>query len=113
MSVSTSLQFQFNNLPRLDDAMRASLRNGLEKAAMVVHGSAVMLCPVLTGNLRSSLMWRVAEDGRNAIVGTNVEYALPVEYRRPYLRPALDNNKGNINSIMSAALGQAVKGVSR
>ncbi len=113
MTVSSSVQFQFNNLPKMNDAMRAELRNGLERSAVVVHGAAVMMCPVVTGNLRSSLAWRVDRDGETARVGTNVEYALPVEYRRPYLRPALDNSKGNIERFLSAAIGQAVKGVSR
>ncbi len=132
MSVSSSVQFQFNNLPKLNDAMRDEVEEALIKSATVVQGAAIMLCPVISGNLRGSITWSVNGGqpsqvrppakqsdavGRapenTAIVGTNVEYGQRVEYRKPYLRPALDANKGNINQFMSAALGQAVKGVSR
>ncbi len=132
MSVSSSVQFQFNNLPKMNAAMRDEVEKALIKSATVVQGAAIMLCPVISGNLRGSITWSVnggepsqvqapanqsdavgkAPDN-TAVVGTNVVYAQRVEYRKPYLRPALDANKGNINHRMSAALGQAVKGVSR
>lgn len=52
---------------------------------------------VRTGRLRSSISWAIGEDviGPYVDIGTNVEYALPLELGRvgakayPFLRPAL------------------------
>lgn len=46
---------------------------------------------VITGRLRASISWTLGEDGDGlfAAIGTNVEYAEPVERLYPYLKPAL------------------------
>jgi HK97 gp10 family phage protein len=62
-----------------------------------VANRAKKLCPVDTGRLRSSLDWSIElESGKMyGIVGTNVEYAIYVEFgttrmaAQPYLIPAL------------------------
>lgn len=69
----------------------------LAKRAIKVERTAKRLCPVDTGRLRSSIRWSFARDdlGLHAIVGTNVAYALHVEFgtsrmrAQPFLRPAL------------------------
>jgi hypothetical protein len=78
----------------------------LIRRAIRVHRHAVMLCPVDTGHLRSSLTWELGEigsgggegvwgEGLYVDVGTNVEYAPYVEEgtrymtARPFLRPSL------------------------
>lgn len=90
---------------RFDQGAIDSLLNGpdgpvgrdLLKRAIRVESAAKRACPVDTGRLRSSITHAVEQDGRGlvAIVGTNVEYALPVELgtfrmrAQPFLRPSL------------------------
>lgn len=77
-----------------DAARRDATQEALYSAAAVVHGQAVSLCPVDTGNLRISLHFEVFSD--YAEVGTPVEYSPFVELgtarmaAQPYLRPSLD-----------------------
>ena len=58
---------------------RAAIR-GLTKAAMLVESQAVLLVPVNTGGLRSSIGYQVNESELVAYVGTNCEYAIYVEF---------------------------------
>jgi len=90
-------------LYRLLSSPQGPVARDLIRRAIRVHSHAVSLCPVDTGNLRSSITWEIEHDeeeggpegGVSAIVGTNVEYAPYVEYgtrymtARPYLRPSL------------------------
>jgi HK97 gp10 family phage protein len=67
-----------------------------------VQNTARTLCAVDTGRLRASIMATKGEDARGAFVdiGTNVEYAIYVEFgtrymaAQPYLRPALAEAAG-------------------
>lgn len=76
------------NGPVAKDLLRRVLR---------VERSAKQACPVDTGRLRASITHRLEQDsqGLYGLVGTNVKYALPVEFgtgrmaAKPYLRPAL------------------------
>ncbi len=69
----------------------------LARRAIQVEATAIRLCPVDTGRLRSSITHELAVDDRGLLarVGTNVEYAIFVEFgtrfapAQPYLRPAL------------------------
>jgi HK97 gp10 family phage protein len=69
----------------------------LPEAGFLVEGQAKANAPVRTGRLKNSINSRVSGDV--AIVGTNVEYATHVEYgtkrskAKPYMRPALDDNR--------------------
>lgn len=73
----------------------------LVKRTIRVHNRAKQLCPVDTGNLRSSISFRIEHVGATTVgvVGTNVEYAPYVEYgtrrmaAQPFLRPALEAAK--------------------
>ena len=109
------------------------VRRTVEKIVLAtaynVHNDAKYMCPVDTGRLRGSISvnWTdsgmgfgnvkgVAEPadgvgqppkavkGFNAAVGTNVEYAEPVEGRSPYLWPAFAMNKAKFMALMAAAL---------
>lgn len=70
----------------------------VERATARVETAAKRLCPVDTGRLRASIARDrdVVDDTYVGIVGTNVEYAVPVEFgtmnqsAQPYLRPALE-----------------------
>lgn len=72
-----------------DDLMRLGLRT---------QNAARRLCPVDTGRLRASIQAVKGKDGKGVYVdiGTNVEYAIPVEFgtdrmdAQPFLRPALN-----------------------
>lgn len=80
----------------LNDAALAQLLRGpggavvrdLTRRAIRVESAAKRLCPVDHGRLRSSINWRLGRDVRGfyADVGTNVEYALAVEFgTRPHI----------------------------
>lgn len=83
---------------------------GLELAATHVEGAAVLLCPVDTGNLRSSINHAVDEASKEATIGSPVEYAAKVEFsNQSYLRPALDNNETQVKQIIADALRRALR----
>jgi hypothetical protein len=84
----------------LDDAALEALLRGpsgavaadIERRCIAVESMAKRLCPVDTGRLRASISHTLGEDDGEVVgyVGSNVVYAPPVEFRRPFLRPALD-----------------------
>ncbi len=63
----------------------------LERQGFRVQSVATRLCPVDTGRLQASITFEVLSDSRGLVVfiGSNVEYAIYVEFDQPYLRPAL------------------------
>lgn len=89
-----------------------AVSKALTASALIVEGQAKALVPVDTGNLRNSITHEV--EGKEARVGTNVEYAPFIELgtskqtAQPYLNPALEMNKGNIKKIFADALSKAV-----
>jgi phage gpG-like protein len=86
-----------DQLRRLTRDPAGPIGRDLARRAVRVESAAKQACPVDTGRLRMSITWALGSDeaGVYADVGTNVEYALHVEYgtrhmaARPYLRPAL------------------------
>jgi HK97 gp10 family phage protein len=68
-----------------------------------------------TGRLRASITHRLEKDsdGPAAYVGTNVEYAEDVEHGtsktwpHPFLKPALDMNKQEIQAAIAKAIQEA------
>lgn len=109
-----------------------ALLAGLSAVGAFVEGNAVMLITenqnVDTGRLRGSITWSidgktsqvkspakqsdaVSKEQSNATVsiGTNVEYAEFIEYAirgkgKPFLRPAVDNNRAAIGNILTNEL---------
>lgn len=81
---------------------------GFEKAAILVHASAVQKCPVDTGRLRASINYEATEEF--AAVGTNVEYGISIEFghsrKAPqgFIRPAMLENKKKIEEILQATI---------
>jgi HK97 gp10 family phage protein len=79
------------------EIFRAINRNFLPKAGVAVQAEAIRLAPVDLGRLKGSIKFKVSGD--QVKVGTNVEYAAYQEYGtykmrgKPFLRPALDNNR--------------------
>ena len=85
---------EWDERPIIKDT-ETKLRRILKALAITVQGTAKFLCPFDTGHLRKSISYLV-KSAVSAIVGSNVEYAAPVELGskkwkgKPYLRPALD-----------------------
>ena len=73
------MKFVDNSEAAKRELERAAIR-GLTKAAMLVESQAVLLVPVNTGGLRSSIGYQVNESELVAYVGTNCEYAIYVEF---------------------------------
>ena len=90
-----------------------AINKALEASALLVEGEAKNLAPVDTGNLRNSIAYEIEK--KEARVGTNVGYAPFVclgtskMAAQPFLNPALEQNKGNIQKIFADALKKAVK----
>ena len=83
----------------------------LEEVGLVAEGYAKRACPVDTGRLRNSITHIVDEDGKCAVIGTNVEYASYVELGtrhqkpQPYLKPAAEDHESTYRSIFRKHLG--------
>ncbi|MBQ2663076.1 MAG: HK97 gp10 family phage protein [Clostridia bacterium] len=124
-------------LEKMTAGLTMGLHNALAQSGETVRADAVANCPVDTGRLRGSITSTV--EGNSAVVGTNVEYGIYVEFgtgsqgdksvahttkdkwtyysgghfyttsgmkARPFLVPALKNNKDKITKLIK----EAVKG---
>jgi len=101
-------------LKRLSNvAQKEAKQEALHAGSLLVQGQATLNAPVDTGNLRSSIDVEVGTE--DAEIFTPVEYAAHVEYgtsrqaAQPYLRPALDNSKGNIIKLFSQTYAKYLK----
>lgn len=124
----------------LDSALDAKLRLGLKAVGQEIEGKAKRNCPVDTGLLRNSITWALCgeavaspeyhaddlsksgtysgtppkdrDDELSVYVGSNVDYAVYVEYgdrshktgQAHFLRDAVQDNVGLYQSILQAAL---------
>lgn len=83
----------------------------MSAGAAVVERDAKIRVPVVTGNLRNSLkeLKKVESSGKvESQVGTDVIYGPSVEYRKPYLRPSLDENEAEIKQAVELKIQQIV-----
>ena len=123
-----SYKIKDNRLPEVIAKIQRAELIALTKMALYVHARASENCKVDTGRLRASISYSVnsgtiyphktypKENSKDedvqiggekgfAIVGTNVEYAKFLEYgtskmgKRPFLRPAVDDNLATIKRI--------------
>lgn len=69
-----------DNSKQAKRAIELAAIRGLIKACMLVEGQAVALAPVDSGRLKDSIDYKVDEGELIAYVGTNVEYAIWVEF---------------------------------
>ena len=91
----------------VDALVDAGIKKALSLMGEVVEDHAKELCPVDTGNLRNSITHTGGEDNTE-YVGTNVEYAAPVEFmdrshrvgQAHYLR---DGAQGSIREMQAVA----------
>jgi HK97 gp10 family phage protein len=92
--MSTSKFVWTNTMP-----LKVATSQMVNSVALRIERDTKMRCPVDTGNLRRSYATQLArpEDRPNATVGTNVDYAMFVEFgtsrgrAQPHLGPALES----------------------
>jgi len=101
-------------LKRLSDAAKTDAKQeALHAGSALVQGQATLNAPVDTGNLRSSIDFEVGSE--DAEIFTPVFYAPFLEYgtsrqaSQSFMRPALDNNKGNIIKLFSQIYAKHLK----
>lgn len=102
-----------DNTNQVQAAIKSALDNGLNEVGLVAEGYAKALCPVDTGRLRDSITHQVESGERAVYIGTNVEYAVYVEFREDvthatgqahFLRDAATNNASEYQKIIENAL---------
>ncbi|MCI5605810.1 MAG: HK97 gp10 family phage protein [Clostridia bacterium] len=90
------------------DNIVSKVSAAVAKGGMLVEGEAKALCPVDTGNLRQSITSQPS--GMRCDIGTNVEYAMYVEFgtykmaAQPYLVPGLKNKSDEVIELIKDAL---------
>lgn len=94
------------------DALGTAIARGLEAVGIEAESDAAAICPVDTGRLRNSITHTIDNDGKAAIIGTNVEYAPYVHNgthdhkAQPFLTDAITNNADKYRGILKAAFGE-------
>ena len=105
---------------RGDKVIRAAEQakvKALTKAALVVEDQAVNLVKVDTGNLKNSITHQVKGD--EARIGTNTDYGPYQEFgtrkmpAQPYLRPAMDITKKEVEEILGDVIGKDIEGAGK
>lgn len=95
--MTTRIVFDEAAMRELFDSPEGPIGKAITRATIRVQRRAKQLAPVDTGRLRASIQQEVGRDERGIVgrVGTNVKYAVHLEYGtrrmtpRPFLRPAL------------------------
>lgn len=134
--ITMKSHIDFNKIPGLMAATDEAVSRGVLAAAIDVHGQAVELVPVLTGNLKGSLSWSgqsitggyegadappiaTSRDRHTAHVGTNVVYGPSVEFggkgRSPksYLRAAMGIKEQDAKAIIARYIKAGAEGATR
>lgn len=97
------------SLDKYQEDVLEGLQKNIENAALLLERNAKQNCPVDTGKLRASITTEVGK--LEAEVGTNVEYALCVEFgtskqsAQPFMRPAFDKAITQLHKDMVKTLG--------
>lgn len=89
----------------------------LEAWGLQAERHAKKYCPVDTGRLRNSISHAEGDEEGTEVIGTNVEYAAPVEMGhilpngkfvqpKPFLRPAAENHASEYEAIAKKILGK-------
>lgn len=108
------LQSKFKNI---GDELQKALSEAVSAGAVVVERDAKIRVPVLTGNLRNSIREFKKNESPGRVesqVGTDVEYGPAVEFGtsrrapKPYLRPAIDENRTQIQAAFDAKIKQVL-----
>jgi len=123
-----SLRFDFNkgtlkqDLARLPQEMLDAAFAELLQQAKLMQGIAQVIVRVDTGSLRDSIRVERGGEGEhwrtvrvraggyvtNPLSGKIVDYAVHVERKYPFMRPAWDQVKGNIEMLIQRAVVERV-----
>ena len=128
----------YDNTDKVIKAMEEATKTALMAGIIDMHGQAVELAPVDTGNLKGSLSWtvggeaggltspatadqgvRTTSETDTAYLGSNILYAIFQEYgtskmaAQPFLIPAFDARKKYTPEIMKKQYKKALQGVTR
>ena len=87
-------------ISELDTAMARAL----EAIGLEAEGDCKEVTPVDTGRLRNSITHALDSDGKAVVVGTNVEYAMYVHDRTPYLTGPIQANRGHYERVFNDML---------
>jgi HK97 gp10 family phage protein len=116
-------------LKKLEPATRSAIERGVALAGQKVEKDTKYITPVSTpltrpggphGDLRRSVkagQVRRTPNGAEVSVGTNLEYAMYVEFgttkmaAQPYLRPGLQKNKQNAKRLIITEIVKAHRGL--
>lgn len=95
------------DLRRAGPAAIRPAQRAVRKTAHDIESDGKILCPVDTGNLRSSISTSVlrggfaAEIGPTADYGHYVEHGTSVQAPQPYMRPAFDRRAPGLEAALS------------
>lgn len=82
----------------------SAVTRALEAVGLQAEGDCKEVTPVDTGRLRNSITHAMEADGKAVIVGTNVEYAMFVHDRVPYLTGPIQTHIGDYQDIFEDML---------
>lgn len=105
-----SLEIRTDNTELVVNGINEEVLRALERIGQAAEGYAKDLCPVDTGNLRSSITHVVDESNGAVYIGSNTSYAPFVELgtvkqqAQPYLKPAATEHGQTYRNIMEEEL---------
>lgn len=81
--------------------IKAQALNVMEQGCTMLEADSKLNCPVRTGTLKRSITHEVSQDEDSIIgaVGSNVEYAPYVEWRKKFFSETIDKDQGEIESL--------------
>lgn len=105
MASGSKLRVVFNDLPKLENELRANAVAAVRKAAFDIEAAAKLAVPVDTGALKSSIQtW--FEGDLHAFIAPHMEYGHFVEFgtykmpARPYMTPAAEQVRPHFMGAM-------------
>lgn len=107
------VEIRADNAAAIAAALDKAMAKALEEIGITAEAYAKKECPVDTGRLRNSIT-HIVQPGEKAVyIGTNVEYAQPVELGhhgregQPFLRPAAEDHADKYRAIARKNLQNA------
>jgi len=97
----------------IENDIQDILSKSVSQGAAVIEREAKQIVHVDTGRLRNSIREIKTESSATRAesqVGTDVEYGPDVEFRYPYLRPAIDNNEDEIKDAVEMSIKSRLAG---
>lgn len=85
------------------DAVAEFKRALMSRIVLTVEANVKRVTPVRTGTLRRSITSRVMAAGERGAVGTNLNYARPVNTRRRYMERGLEDSRAAVERLAKEA----------